>query len=139
MSNINSANVTADVPTGNIHSEQLPESSSPADNDGNNLGARSNNPPREWQNLRPEPRGTLFNGPPAMHGMGPKGECIIRASLGHVKLTGSTYLSPNAGQWQWLVRRNSRRYLDLWVIYPRATLILNTQRNSATLLLCNYH
>ena len=117
MSNINSANATDAVPTRNIHSAQLPESSSQTDNDSNNLGSRSNDPPREWQNLRPEPRATPFNGPPGMHGMGPNGECTVRTSLAHVKLTESMYSSPNAGQWQWLVRRNSRRYLDLWVIF----------------------
>ena len=117
MSNINSANVTAAVPTGNIHSALFPESSLRTNNDSNNIGSRSNNPPREWQNLRPEPPATPFNDPRGTHRMGTNGECIVRASLAHGELTERMYSSPNAGQWQWLVRRNSRRYLDLWVIF----------------------
>ena len=118
MFNINSANATAPVPMGNIPSEQFPESSSGTDNDTNNLDPRSHSPPREWQNVRPEPPATPLNDPRGMHSeMGPNGECTVRTSLAHVKLTESMYSSPNAGQWQWLVRRNSRRYLDLWVIF----------------------
>ena len=98
MSNINSANATDAVPTGNIHSAQLPESSSQTDNDSNNLSARSNNPPREWQNLRPEPPATPFNESRGTHRMGTNGECVVRASLAHVKLTERMYPSPNAGQ-----------------------------------------
>ncbi len=92
MSNINSGNATAAVPTGNINSAQFPESGSQTDNDINNLGAKSNNPPGEWQNLRTEPPVTSFNDPPGMHGMVPNGECIIRMSLEYVQLTRSTYL-----------------------------------------------
>ena len=77
MTNIDSANATADVPTGNIHSAKFPESGSQTDNDSNNHGARSDNPSREWETLRPEPPATPFNESRGTHRMGTNGECVV--------------------------------------------------------------